>query len=364
MKVFPAFLSAILGVVPVAEVPVANQEPPPIAEELAPPVREPTPAPPQIMPPPVIVAGVPQPTTAATTTVTTAQIAADTTPREQARAVLETRPLNTEAVELIPTETMMTTTVIFPDAIEALDGAGFSADPNQPNALFNLSFTEGANFISIHPLKTGARTNLNVFSRGKCYVLLFTEERGSGIFRVSFSRDEPKYPKPFPPAQKRNLMVSPARLLGLLDKCKAYNLLGTQHPEVVDDLRVHYPTKVTPNDGFNVRLNAVYRKDEWDTLVFECDLTNDGDQPVYYNPEGFAARVNALVYRQSLADASGVIPAKGRAPAWFLVTGDDLGGSNNLDPANPWEITLERVKGSTTSTTTTTKTKDFKATVK
>ena len=360
MKVFTPFISTVLVFATVAGSPLASPETEQVASDAAPPLADPTS---QDMP--MVVASL-QPRSATTTTVTTTQIAADTTPREQVRPVLETRPLNTESVELIPTEISMTTTVIFPDAIEALDGAGFSPDPNQPNALFNLSFTEGANYISIHPLKAGARTNLNVFTRGKCYVLLFAEERGSGIFRVNFSREEPKYPKPFPPPEKRNLMVSPARLLGLLDKCKAYNLLGTQHPEVVDDLRVHYPTSVTQNDGFKVRLNAVYRKDEWDTLVFECELSNDGDQPVYYNPEGFSARVNSLVYHQSLADAGGVIPAKGRVPAWFLVTGDDLGGSNNLDPANPWEITLERVKGSSaTTTTTTTKTKvDFKATAK
>lgn len=285
---------------------------------------------------------------------------ADTARPEQARAVLETRPLNTETVEMISTETSMTTTVIFPDPIESLDGAGFSADPNQQNAAFNLSFTEGANYLSVHALKQNARSNLNVFSRGRCYVLLFVEERGSGVFRVRFAKDEPKFPKPFPPPAKRNLMVSPARLLGLLDKCKAYTLLATQHPEVVDDLRVSYPTTLTKNDGFNVRLNAVYRKDEWDTVVFECELTNDGTQPIFYNPEGFAARVNSLVYRQSLADAGGQIPPKGRVQAWFLVTGDDAGGSNNLDPANPWEITLERVKGSTAATTITKTKADYK----
>ncbi|MES2572935.1 MAG: hypothetical protein V4710_23125 [Verrucomicrobiota bacterium] len=313
--------------------------------------------------------------TTVTTTRAPQQVVVNSTRDEPVRTLLETRSLNSDSVELIPTDTSMTTTVIFPDPIEGLDGVGFSVDPNQPGALFNLSFTEGAHHISVHPLKAGARTNLNVFSRGKCYVLLFVESHGTGLFRVSFSREEPKYPKPFPPPAKRDLMVSPARLLGLLDKCKAYHLLAAQHPEVVDDLRVHYPRKITANEGFDVILNAVYRKDGWDTLVFECELTNDGDQPIYYNPEGFSARVNSLVYHHSLADAGGVIPAKGRVQAWFLVTGDDAGGSNSLDPANPWEITLERVRGtatatvtSTAATTTTTvkskTTSDFKATTK
>lgn len=314
-----------------------------------------------------------QTTPATKSTSSTTQVAVITTPETPVRTLLETRPLNTESVELIVTDASMTTTVIFPEPIESLDGVGFSIDPNQHGALFNLSFTEGANYFSIHPLKAGARTNLNVFSRGRCYVLLFVEERGTGLFRVNFSREEPKYPKPFPPPQKRDLLVSPARLLGLLDKCKAYHLLCSQHPEVVDDLRVHYPAKVTPNDGFTITLNAVYRKDAWDTLVFECELTNESSQPVYYNPEGFSARVNSLVYRQSLADAGGMIPAKGRAQVWFLVSGDDAGGSNNLDPANPWEITLERVQGSSADAAITTKitgvtsskTKsDFKSTTK
>lgn len=314
-------------------------------------------------------------TTTTITTTTAAQIAADTARAETVRALLETRPLNPESVELIPTDAAMTTTVIFPEPIDALDGAGFSIDPNQHGALFNLSFSEGASYFSLHALKAGARANLNVFSRGRCYVLLFVEERGAGLFRVNFSREEPKYPKPFPPPQKRDLMVSPARLLGLLDKCKAYHLLCGQHPEVVDDLRVYYPAKVTQNDGFSVTLNAVYRKDGWDSLVFECELENAGAEPVYYNPEGFSARVNSLVYHQSLADAGGVIPAKGQVQAWFLISGDDAGGSNSLDPANTWEITLERVEGSTAapaaaaSSTTTTSTAakskaDFKSTTK
>jgi hypothetical protein len=51
-------------------------------------------------------------------------------------------------------------------------------------------------------------------------------------------------------------------------------------------------------------------------------------------------RAGSWAYTQTIADAGGSVAPRTSALAWFAVTGDQAEGSNNLDPDNPWQITV------------------------
>ena len=268
-----------------------------------------------------------------------------------ARPVIVRHTLNPDAVTVVPTAPGITTTLVFPGPVEAMDGVGVSADPNAEGALFNLSHAEGSDTFSITPLKMEARTNINVRVGEHVYVLLFLSDPERALFKMVLH--EPPPPAPTPQSELANrrpetrdtLLLAPARMLGLIDKCKAYAALHASDPSTVEDLRKGTgPFQVSNSDDYSITPLKVYRKGEWDALVFKVAITNHTERELFYDPESFVVRVGSEGYTQAIADAGGQVPPKTSAVAWFVVVGDQAGGSNNLDPDNPWQITVQLLK--------------------
>jgi hypothetical protein len=118
--------------------------------------------------------------------------------------------------------------------------------------------------------------------------------------------------------------VTPSRLLALLDKAKAYPLLKEYHANAVDQVEyVNFSRnpRVLDYRDYEVQLDEVFRFNPEDTLIFRILLRNKTDQSIQYRPDGFSLRVGERTYPQSISDASGIIPPKGEAPAYFAVTG-------------------------------------------
>lgn len=265
--------------------------------------------------------------------------------------VIVHRTLNPDAVTVIPTAPGITTTLVFPGPVEGMDGVGVSADPNAEGALFNLSHAEGSETFSITPLKADARTNVNVRVGEHVYVLLFLADAKRALFKMVLHDPPPPAPTPASelvgrkPETRDSLLLAPARLLGLIDKCKAYAVLRTSDPSTVEDLRKGTgPYELSDSKDYVITPLEVYRKGEWDALVFKVAITNQTTRELYYDPESFVARVGGEAYTQAIGDAGGQVAPGMSAIAWFAVIGDQAGGSNNLDPDNPWQITVRLIK--------------------
>jgi hypothetical protein len=72
-------------------------------------------------------------------------------------------------------------------------------------------------------------------------------------------------------------------------------------------------------------------------------LRSKTEQPLQYRPDGFSLRVGERVYPQSISDASGTIPPKGEAPAYFAVTGTPSAGRNDISLKNDFIVVLDAV---------------------
>lgn len=80
-------------------------------------------------------------------------------------------PMNDATVIRVPTHPSITTTLIFPEPITALEGAGFTADPDKTGGDFLFSYTPGGSYFSVSPRIENARRNLNVVIGGKVYAI-------------------------------------------------------------------------------------------------------------------------------------------------------------------------------------------------
>jgi hypothetical protein len=242
--------------------------------------------------------------------------------------------LDHHVVYTIPVSGSRVTTISFPGPIAAIDAAAVTIDAKHGGS-FHLAHTKGSYFFSVRSLVKEAVTNVNVRWNNKTYVLELQESRTpllSVIFRkVSDAGRTPAGP------------LTPGRLLGLLDKAKAYQLLSTHHPEAVE--KIDYRNfgdkpSVMEFGDFEVRLEEVFRFEPEDTLVFHVTLRNKTDKAIDYDARGFSVRIGERLFFQSISDASGTMPPKSDSPAYFAITGTADGGRNELSLKNEFTVLL------------------------
>lgn len=252
--------------------------------------------------------------------------------------------LDEQTVYSIPVSRSRVTTISFPGPISAIDAANVTSDPKIPG-LFQIAHTKGSYFLSVRALVQKAATNVNIRWNNKTYVIELIEG-SSPLYSVIFQYDTDAGIRP---AATR---VTPSRLLALLDKAKAYPLLRAYHPNAVaqvDYINFSKNARVMDYKDYEVQLDELFRFNPEDTIVFRLLLRNKTDQPIQYRPDGFALRVGERTYPQSISDASGTIPPKGEAPAYFAVTGTPNGGRNDLSLKNEFAVLIDRVEPNTPS---------------
>lgn len=252
---------------------------------------------------------------------------------------IEEYQLDEHTLYTIPVSLTRVTTINFPGPISAIDAANVTSDPKTPG-LFQLAHTKGSYFFSVRALVQRAATNINIRWNNKTYVIELVESATplySAIFQYPI--DEAAR---FAPSR-----VTPNRLIALLDKAKAYPILKTYQPEVVAQVEyVNYAKnpRVVDYGDYEIQLEEAFRFNPEDTLVFRITLRSKSDQVINYTPDGFTLRVGDRTYPQSISDASGTIPPKSEAPAYFAVTGTPNGGHNDLSLKNVFTVLLIRVE--------------------
>lgn len=261
-----------------------------------------------------------------------------TTPLSAARPqVIKQFPLDERTVYEIPIGRDVPTTLMFPSAITAIEGANVSGNPETPAPVL-LAYTPGRYFFSVRAVDPAAKAAVNVVWKNRTFVLRFAVA-AEPYSSVTFYDDE---------LSGRNAgvrrRVSPDVLLGLLDRAKSHRLVEMQYPEAVQQIEHGAPGDVTLYKDFKVTVEEVFRFDPEDTLVFKLRMENTGDSEVVYQPQRLAARAGVQVFYASIADASGIIPPKASTTAFFAITGNPTGGRANLSIKNRFSIIVPRVE--------------------
>lgn len=254
------------------------------------------------------------------------------------RETIESARLDDRLVYTVPVATNRVTTVSFPGPIVAIDAAGVTADPKMAGQ-FQIAHTKGSAFFSVKALTAKASANVNVRWGKSTYVFQLEESLQPVLSLILETKPSGNSVKPAP-------VVSPTRLLALLDKAKSFPLLKRQHPEAVANVEFTTFEKKPSVSDFNeyeIRVEEAFRFNSEDTLVLHLLLKNKTEVPVHYRPDSFSLRVGNRVYTQSISDAAGLISPKSEATAYFAVTGTPDGGRNELSLKNDFTILVERI---------------------
>jgi hypothetical protein len=253
--------------------------------------------------------------------------------------------LNQNEPAIIKLGTDGITTLEFPYKIEALDGYGFGVSPS-PNGqdLFQISFNKGTNFLSLKALRTGVEGNLAVVLDGKVYSLFCTAV-ADPTFVVVFEDRSAKTTSNPREVLTQKKQATPARLLGFLDKVKAYPSLKVSAPEIFQNMEVAEPNSESSLEGLKVTLRRVIRDDGLDSLGFDVELANRSNRDFYYDPESLGVRVGEEVYPEIVSDAGGIVEAGKTLPAFFVVAGTATEGRNDLAVTNQFSVVMRQIIG-------------------
>jgi hypothetical protein len=245
--------------------------------------------------------------------------------------------LDERVVITVPVATNHVTTISFPGPIAAIDAVGVTADGKTPGQ-FQLAHTKGSSFLSVRALARKAATNLNIRWNKRTYVFEVVESDTPVLALNLEDRAAAEMVQPAP-------LVTPARLLAMLDKAKAFQLLKQQRSETVADAEARTfgdEPQVTDFNDYEIRIEEVFRFNSEDTLVFHVTLRNKSDKEIRYLPESFCLRVGNRLYYQSISDAPGVLPPSAASTVYFAITGTPDGGRNELSLKNEFTVLVTR----------------------
>jgi len=246
--------------------------------------------------------------------------------------------LDENVVVTVPVATNRVTTISFPGPISAIDAVGVTADGKTPGQ-FQLAHAKGSTFLSVRALAHKAATNLNIRWNKHTYVFELVESETPILALNLDDRSESQAVLPAP-------LVTPAQLLALLDKSKAFPLLKKQHPDVVADAEARTfgdNPQVTDFDDYEIRIEEVFRFNREDTLVFRVTLRNKSDREIRYLPGSFCVRAGNRLYYQSISDAAGVLPPRSSSTVYFAITGTPDGGRNEFSLKNEFAVLVTRI---------------------
>jgi hypothetical protein len=272
-----------------------------------------------------------------------APLSAFAAPRES----IESAQLDDRVVYSVSVATNRVTTISFPGPIAAIDAAGVTTDTKMAGD-FQLAHTKGAAFFSVRALAAKASANVNVRWGKNTYVFQLEESPQPVLSLILELKPSPGGVKPAP-------VVSPTRLLALLDKAKSFPLLKQQHPDAVagvDFATFEKKPSVSDFNEYEIRIEEAFRFNAEDTLVLHVQLKNKTPTPIHYRPDSFALRIGNRVYAQSISDAAGLVPPQTEASAYFAVTGTPDGGRNELSLKNDFTVLVERIPAPPSSAST------------
>jgi hypothetical protein len=243
--------------------------------------------------------------------------------------------LDDHKVYEVPVSETRVTTISFPSPIAAIDAALTTSDGKTPG-VFQIAHTKGTPYLSMRALTKDATTNLNVRWNNRTYVFELRESA------------EPWYSVVLQPQPTKTTHaprpLTPARLIGLLDKAKAFALLKTQQPDIVAgvehrDLRDQ--PQLTDCGDYEVRLMESFRFPEDETLVFQLTVTNHTDKPIEHTPEKLEVHVGDRVLNPSVSDLTGNI-APHQTASGYIAISTGLEGVTDLSLKNDFTFVLAR----------------------
>lgn len=243
--------------------------------------------------------------------------------------------LDDHTVYSVPVSGARVTTISFPSPVAAIDGALITSDGKTPS-VFQIAHTKGTAYLSLRALAKDATTNLNVRWNNRTYAFELHESASPWYSVLLRSKPERSNQTLRP--------LTPPRLLGLIDKAKAFPLLQAHAPDEVANVEyrdLRQKPLVSDCGDYEVRLTEAFRFADEDAVVFHLVIENDSDNPLDHTPEKLEVHAGDRVFTPSVTDLVSAIAPHESTIGYVAISGGPA-GPNDLSLKNDFTFVLSR----------------------
>jgi hypothetical protein len=265
--------------------------------------------------------------------------------------------LNAEQPLFVPTHARVTTTLRFPGPIGAPEGRGFTEDEAKVPGEYLVSWTKGESHLTVTPLPGAGALNLNVPYEGQTFVVFFypVEKQFQALASLNLLARKPTSAvmatmmgegRGHVPGSQA-LPVSPARLLGLVDKLRLLRALapGPGLDSLVRSMGLELVNAYAPGagaewraaGGLDLMITHVVREPRLGTLGFAVRLRNPGAVPRAPDVTNLVIRCGGRVLGGALGDLPAIL-VPGEEQEGFLAA--PCPADCPLSVSNDWRISL------------------------
>ena len=240
------------------------------------------------------------------------------------------------------------TTVMFPSEIQGIADSNVVKTEKEAKKIggYLLNFKDNNYYFNIRAIRTGQSGSLNIIYGKHAYIVRLIQVAPRKAYSsVTFASGDMSMGS-MGGSGTRAKRVAPKLLISAIDKAKYYPLYLKNYPDSVANITYKHKNDLFRYKGFSVKVNAVYRFNDLDTLVFWIILKNTTNEPIEYNKQNISVRCgpNGKIYFSSLTDASGVMPPNSDTQVYFCITGSPDGGHNWISVDNKFVVLVSTKK--------------------
>ena len=237
------------------------------------------------------------------------------------------------------------TTLQFPEPISGLIGYGLTE--GQEAGVYHYSHPPGSRFLSLRCLAEDQEADVTVMLGDEMIVLQLkptpTPAVAVRLVRGEGALEEIRRAKPIDPdeVKERRLNFATDKLMNLLQLGKNERIFRRALPHLYEGVESRKDLDLRYDDGeVATVIRELHRFPDEDALMVLAEVENGREEAIVYDPGSFQVRVGPRLYPVTLADASGVVPGKGKEPIHVVIKGNPEGGRAHLSIKNDFRLVL------------------------
>lgn len=267
--------------------------------------------------------------------------------------VMEGRELvmldSSRTVHEIAINSNVATTITFPEPVTLLTGYGLVGDASGSNSMAQAKVcvvhydNTLPDTIVVRLLKPGEPCHATVRTTTGMHLLRFVSSPTANLAVIVSPPGQRSAAREIEPAEvtQTRLTFSSEELVGILGKARNRKALQPLNPALYSGWEERNGIDLTST--VKNRTCSIYEIQRWpakDALVFRCWITNIGDRPYEFEPNGVKVRIGERTYPVQLADSSGLVEPNQKAPLDVILQGNIQGGREHLSLHQDFRIEL------------------------
>ncbi|MEQ1752449.1 MAG: hypothetical protein ABL974_23710 [Prosthecobacter sp.] len=267
--------------------------------------------------------------------------------------VMEGRELvmldSSTTVHEIAINSNVATTITFPEPVTLLTGYGLVSEAGAANAMAqaNVCVVHYDNTlpdtIVVRLIKAGEPCHATVRTTSAMHLLRFISSPSANLAVIVSPPGQRSAAREIDPndVTHKRLNMSADELVGMLGKARNRKALQPLNPTLYTGWEERNSLDLTST--VKNRTSTIYEIQRWpakDALVFRCWITNIGDTPYEFEPNGVKVRIGERSYPVQLADCSGLVQPNQKMPLDVILQGNIQGGREHLSINQDFRIEL------------------------